>query len=105
MKQEQRPFEIDHVDPLGQGVSKKNKITFIEKTSSWRKGKATIYKEAKGVSFGFIKNQNDLEAKSEDRIFQNALITLNVQGVITSIHLMRMNFHSRKDHSKNTYYP
>ena len=65
---EQRPFEIEHIDPLGQGVSKKNKITFIEKTLPGEKGQVTIFKETKGVSFGFIKSEDDLKVKSKDRI-------------------------------------
>ncbi len=65
---EQRPFEIEHIDPLGQGVSKKSKITFIEKTLPGEIGQATIYKEAKGVSFGFIKNADDIELESKDRV-------------------------------------
>lgn len=65
---EQRPFEIEHIDPLGQGVSKKSKVTFIEKTLPGEKGKATIYKEAKGVSFGFIKNASDIKLESKERI-------------------------------------
>jgi len=65
---EQRPFEIEHIDPLGQGVSKKNKITFIEKTLPGEEGQATIYKETKGVSFGFLKSEDDLKIKSKDRV-------------------------------------
>ncbi len=56
------------MDPLGQGVSKKEKITFIEKTLPGEKGQTTIYKEVKGVSFGFINNEDDLKIKSNDRI-------------------------------------
>ena len=56
------------MDPLGQGVSKKEKITFIEKTLPGEKGQTTIYKEVKGVSFGFISNEDDLKIKSNDRI-------------------------------------
>ncbi len=56
------------MDPLGQGVSKKNKITFIEKTLPGEKGQVTIFKETKGVSFGFIKSEDDLKVKSNDRI-------------------------------------
>jgi 23S rRNA (uracil1939-C5)-methyltransferase len=45
-------FEIDHVDPLGQGVSKQGgKVTFIAGTLPGERGVATVYKQAKGVQF------------------------------------------------------
>jgi len=46
------PFEIEHVDPLGQGVSKlNNKIVFVRKTLPEETGLAKILKTKKGVSF------------------------------------------------------
>lgn len=45
-------FEIDHMDPLGQGVSKKGgDITFIAATLPGETGTASVYKRAKGVQF------------------------------------------------------
>ncbi|NOR21053.1 MAG: hypothetical protein GQ538_13310 [Xanthomonadales bacterium] len=46
-------FEIEHIDPLGQGVSKKGgSITFIAGTLPGETGTASVYKRAKGVQFG-----------------------------------------------------
>jgi 23S rRNA (uracil1939-C5)-methyltransferase len=53
-------FVIDHLDPLGQGVSKridaKNKstITFVPKTLPGEQGKAQVIKSAKGVEFAAL---------------------------------------------------
>ena len=45
-------FEIDHMDPLGQGVSKKDGlITFVAGTLPGETGTAKVYKRAKGVQF------------------------------------------------------
>jgi len=45
-------FEIDHLDPLGQGVSKiADKIAFIPKTLPGEKGTAEVIKKSKGVYF------------------------------------------------------
>jgi 23S rRNA (uracil1939-C5)-methyltransferase len=50
-------FEIDHIDPLGQGVSKQNgKITFVAGTLPGERGAATVYKRAKGVQFAVVQN-------------------------------------------------
>lgn len=45
-------FEIDHMDPLGQGVSKKDgMVTFVAGTLPGETGTAVVYKHAKGVQF------------------------------------------------------
>ncbi len=45
-------FEIDHLDPLGQGVSKTGGgITFVAGTLPGETGTAIVYKRAKGVQF------------------------------------------------------
>ncbi len=61
-------FKIDHIDPLGQGVSRGNKIAFIEKTLPGETGTAEVYRKAKGVVFGRLTNPDNLEVKSPDRI-------------------------------------
>ena len=61
-------FKIEHMDPLGQGVSKENKIVFIEKTLPGEIGSAEIYRKAKGVIFGRLLHPDDLKIKSPDRI-------------------------------------
>lgn len=61
-------FKIEHMDPLGQGVSKENNITFIEKTLPGESGSAEIYRKAKGVIFGRLLHPDDLKIKSPDRI-------------------------------------
>ena len=60
-------FKIDHLDPLGQGVSKENKIAFIEKTLPGEVGTAEVYRKAKGVVFGRLLNPDKLEIKSQVR--------------------------------------
>ena len=56
-------FEIDHLDPLGQGVSKLGgDITFVARTLPGEAGVATVYKQAKGVQFARLQNL----AKSAD---------------------------------------
>jgi len=61
-------FKIDHMDPLGQGVSKENKIAFIEKTLPGETGTAEVYRKAKGVIFGRLLSPDKLEKESEARI-------------------------------------
>ena len=52
MKKIMIQYEINHMDPLGQGVSKiGEKITFIPKSLPGEKGEAEVYKESKGVRF------------------------------------------------------
>jgi 23S rRNA (uracil1939-C5)-methyltransferase len=49
------PFEIEHIDPLGQGVSKiTDEILFVRKTLPGEKGLAKILRKAKGVLFGEV---------------------------------------------------
>ncbi len=56
-------FQIEHIDPLGQGVSKgataDDKITFIKKTLPGESGTAEVFSEKKGVRFARL-----LELKS-----------------------------------------
>lgn len=61
-------FKIDHMDPLGQGVSKENKIAFIENTLPGESGIAEIYRKAKGVIFGRLKDPVQLGIASDIRI-------------------------------------
>lgn len=59
-------FQIDHIDPLGQGVHKDGKtVCFIPKTLPGETGYAEIIKRSKGVSFGKLIS---VEATSEQRI-------------------------------------
>ena len=61
-------FKIEHIDPLGQGVSKKDQIAFIEKTLPGEEGSAVVYRKAKGVVFGKLISPQNLTIKSPDRI-------------------------------------
>ena len=61
-------FKIDHMDPMGQGVSKESQIAFIEKTLPGETGTAEIYRKAKGVIFGNLSDPENLNTKSPDRI-------------------------------------
>jgi len=59
-------FEIDHIDPLGQGVSKADgNVTFIAGTLPGERGVATVYKQAKGVRFARLQR---LDKRAENRI-------------------------------------
>ena len=45
-------FEIEHLDPLGQGVSRRGgQVTFVAGTLPGETGTALVYKRAKGVQF------------------------------------------------------
>ena len=59
-------FEIDHLDPLGQGVSKVDgNITFIKGVLPGETGRAEVYKRAKGVRFANLKQ---LDARANNRV-------------------------------------
>ncbi|MGZ3787668.1 MAG: class I SAM-dependent RNA methyltransferase [Bacteriovorax sp.] len=59
-------FRIEHIDPLGQGVSKnEGVITFIKKTLPGETGTAEVYSQKKGVRFAKL---NSIEETSPDRI-------------------------------------
>jgi len=59
-------FEIDHIDPLGQGVSKKGgSVTFVAGTLPGETGTALVYKRAKGVQFARLKT---LDHASDKRV-------------------------------------
>lgn len=65
-KKQRVEFEIDHIDPLGQGVSKKaGKVTFIAGTLPGETGTAMVYKRARGVQFAQLEK---LETIAENRI-------------------------------------
>lgn len=50
-------FEIEHIDPLGQGVSKLgDKVAFIAGTLPGESGTAEVYKRAKGVQFARLRS-------------------------------------------------
>ena len=58
-------FEIDHMDPLGQGVSKKDgKICFVSGTLPGETGTAVVYKRAKGVEFARVES---LDKRADNR--------------------------------------
>lgn len=59
-------FEIEHIDPLGQGVSKTGgNVTFIAGTLPGETGTASVYKRAKGVQFAQLQQ---LEKAASNRI-------------------------------------
>lgn len=59
-------FKIEHIDPLGQGVSKQgNTISFVAGTLPGESGVATVYKQAKGVQFARLK---DLQETAGNRV-------------------------------------
>jgi 23S rRNA (uracil1939-C5)-methyltransferase len=59
-------FEIDNIDPLGQGVSKKDgTITFVAGTLPGESGVATVYKRSKGVQFARLQT---LQQTADNRV-------------------------------------
>ncbi len=59
-------FRIEHIDPLGQGVSKVGDVvTFVKKTLPNETGTAEVYSSKKGVRFAKL---NSLVETSPDRI-------------------------------------
>lgn len=59
-------FNIDHIDPLGQGVSKnEGRVTFIKKTLPGETGDATLLSAKKGVQFAKL---SAITKASPDRI-------------------------------------
>lgn len=59
-------FEIDHMDPLGQGVSRSGgNVTFVKGVLPGETGQAEIYKRAKGVRFASLKQ---LDTSANNRI-------------------------------------
>lgn len=59
-------FEIEHIDPLGQGVSKKGgAVTFLAGTLPGETGKATVFKRAKGVQFARLL---ELDTRATNRV-------------------------------------
>ena len=59
-------FEIEHIDPLGQGVSKRGgDITFVPGTLPGESGVATVFKRAKGVQFAHLKH---LQHAAQNRV-------------------------------------
>jgi len=59
-------FEIDHIDPLGQGVSKMGgNITFVAGTLPGETGTAQVFRRAKGVQFARLQS---LDKASDKRV-------------------------------------
>ena len=59
-------FKIDHIDPLGQGVSKKDGlVTFVAGTLPGETGTAIVYKRARGVQFARLQQ---LKTVADNRI-------------------------------------
>lgn len=60
-------FEIDHLDPMGQGVDKSgDKVTFIPKTLPGEKGQAYVVKKSKGVQFARALNVSQVSKEREE---------------------------------------
>ncbi|WP_412471979.1 class I SAM-dependent RNA methyltransferase [Halobacteriovorax sp. RT-1-4] len=57
-------FKVEHLDSLGQGVSKSNGIAFIQKTLPGEEGKALVYKSKKSIQFASL---TELTKKSQLR--------------------------------------
>lgn len=57
-------FSIEHIDPLGQGVSKiDDQIIFVRKTLPGEEGQADILKSSKGVQFAEVSELKKLSPK------------------------------------------
>lgn len=71
-------FLIEHIDPLGQGVFKKEDLVFfIPKTLPGESGTATIYKKKKGVHFASV---DSLQKESPNRIKPECTHYLDCSG-------------------------
>jgi len=58
-------FDIDHMDPMGQGVSRDGKtVTFIANTLPGESGSARVYKKSRGVRFAVL---DTLSRSAENR--------------------------------------
>ncbi|MFT5711223.1 MAG: 23S rRNA (uracil1939-C5)-methyltransferase, partial [Halioglobus sp.] len=58
-------FAVDHMDPMGQGVSRDGKlVTFIAGTLPGEAGQAVVYKKSKGVQFATL---SSLENSADNR--------------------------------------
>ena len=69
MKKSQEKFNILHIDPLGQGVSKsEDEIFFVHNTLEGENGIADVDGQKKGILFGHLKSEDELISKSEKRI-------------------------------------
>lgn len=61
-------FQIDHLDPMGQGVSKSDHgICFVSKTLPDESGQAVTLKKTKGVSFAYLDSPSQLDKTSPNR--------------------------------------
>lgn len=63
-------FKVDHIDPMGQGVSKENadeKVDFILKTLPGEAGHVESYKEKGKLRFAVLTDPDQLDIKSEFR--------------------------------------
>ena len=66
LKPQSIEFEIDHIDPLGQGVSKKDRVvTFVAGTLPGETGIGAVYKRARGVQFARLQQ---LKTVADNRI-------------------------------------
>jgi 23S rRNA (uracil1939-C5)-methyltransferase len=62
-------FEIEHIDPLGQGVFKDEEdIYFISGTLPGEKGTASVDRFKKNIHFGHLESENELNDKSKKRV-------------------------------------
>ena len=69
MKKSQDLFHIEHIDPLGQGVSKnEDEIFFVYNTLEGEEGSADVDGQKKGILFGHLKNPDKLTRVSEKRV-------------------------------------
>ena len=69
MKKSNHKFKIQHIDPLGQGVSKYDEeVFFVRNTLEGEKGTAEVDGEKKGLYFGRLSDPKLLTEISEMRI-------------------------------------
>lgn len=61
-------FHIDHIDSLGQGVMRGERVGFFQNTLPGETGSAKTIKEKKKILFGYLESEQDLTHKSDKRI-------------------------------------
>lgn len=90
-------FLIDHIDPLGQGVFKKEEdVFFIPKTLPGESGLANIHKSKKGVHFASIQS---LENTSSKRINPECIHYNQCQGC----HYLHCNYESELEFKRISF--
>ncbi len=90
-------FLIDHIDPLGQGVFKKDdQIYFIPKTLPGETGSASVLRSTKGVNFARLEH---LGSEAENRVTSDCPHFENCPGC----HFLHCDYKSEVEYKTNSF--